>query len=57
VQVFAVADPTIPVDINRALEATKLYVSNKIRKGKKDEVGGPGGKLERLELEVRGSSI
>jgi len=51
-QVFAVADPKVPLVINNVLEATKLYVSNKIKKGKKDEVGRPGGKLEKLEFEV-----
>jgi len=51
-QVFAVADPYDSVSLNTVLAATKAYVANKIRRGKKAEVGGSGGKLERLELEV-----
>lgn len=51
-QVFAVADPKIPLSLNTVLAATKAYVSSKIKKGKKDEIGGRGGKLEMLEFEV-----
>lgn len=35
-----------------ALKATETYVRSKIKKGKGDAVGAPGGKLERLEMKV-----
>lgn len=45
-----------PSSFEAALRATETYVRSKIKKGKRDEVGGPGGKLERLEIKVGDSS-
>jgi hypothetical protein len=42
-----------PRSFTEALRATETYVKSKINKGKRDAVGAPGGKLERLEAKVR----
>jgi len=41
-----------PRSFAEALRATETYIRSKINKGKGDVVGGPGGKLERLEAKV-----